>query len=109
VLGVLRRGFSNYCDVLRFSAAFAVLLSHVSTHSLSGGFLYQLQRIGHPSVIVFFVLSGYVISYVVSSKEKTLADYATSRLARLLFGPYPGNCLDLCRRHDRHGAQPGGL
>jgi peptidoglycan/LPS O-acetylase OafA/YrhL len=82
-MGGMRRGFSNYCDLLRVSAAFAVLISHASIHSISGGFLYQLQSLGHPSVIVFFVLSGYVISYVVTTKESTLGDYGTSRFARL--------------------------
>jgi peptidoglycan/LPS O-acetylase OafA/YrhL len=80
---MLRRGFSNYCDLLRFLAAFAVLISHTSPQYISGGFLYQLQGLGHPAVIVFFVLSGYVIDYVVNVKETTFPDYATSRLARL--------------------------
>src|SRR5438105_11577903 len=69
--------------MLRFVAAVLVVVSHASAQSLSGGFLWSLQYIGYPAVMIFFVLSGYVISYVASEKENTLSDYATSRLARL--------------------------
>ena len=67
--------------MLRFVAAVLVVVSHASAQSLSGGFLWSLQYIGYPAVMIFFVLSGYVISYVASEKENTLSDYATSRLA----------------------------
>ena len=40
-------------------------------------------RIGDAAVIVFFVLSGFVIAYVADTKERTIQVYAASRLARL--------------------------
>ncbi len=74
---------SAYLDLLRIVAALTVLLSHVSRTNLSGGFLWQVQAAGHDGVIVFFVLSGYVISYVADSRERHGADFAMSRLTRL--------------------------
>ena len=38
---------------------------------------------GHTAVIVFFVLSGYVIAYVSEVKENNVKAYWASRLSRL--------------------------
>ncbi|HRE16481.1 MAG TPA: acyltransferase [Rhodocyclaceae bacterium] len=79
----MRRELSIYLDLLRVAAAMLVFLSHLSWAKLSGGVLWQLQRYGHDGVIVFFVLSGFVIQYVTTQKEHGLADYAIARFARL--------------------------
>jgi peptidoglycan/LPS O-acetylase OafA/YrhL len=79
----MRRDLSAYLDLLRLSAALAVFISHVSWRQLSGGFLWQLRFIGHDAVMAFFVLSGFVIQYAVTTKENTLREYEISRLARL--------------------------
>lgn len=79
----MRRELSIYLDLLRVVAAFAVFLSHLSWVKLSGGALWQLQPYGHDGVIVFFVLSGFVIQYITTQKEKSLYDYSIARLARL--------------------------
>lgn len=79
----MRRDLSAYLNLIRFSAALVVLGAHVSSRRLSGGFLWQLQSFGHDAVIVFFVLSGFVIQHVVANSEKTLSDYSAARLGRL--------------------------
>ena len=38
---------------------------------------------GRTSVIVFFVLSGFIIAWVTETRERTFEDYAFSRIARL--------------------------
>jgi peptidoglycan/LPS O-acetylase OafA/YrhL len=38
---------------------------------------------GHLAVVLFFVLSGYVITYVASERETDLLDYSISRFARI--------------------------
>lgn len=81
--GAMTRGFSVYCDLLRFSAAAMVFLAHLSWQRLSGGMFYWVHHYGHSAVIVFFVLSGYVIGYVAHEKERTLKQYAAARLSRL--------------------------
>ena len=74
-------GLSLYLDALRFSAAFAVLLAH--TGRVSGGMFWQVQPYGRTAVMVFFVLSGFVIAWVTETRERTVEEYALSRIARL--------------------------
>ncbi len=74
---------SIYLDAVRFIAACLVLIYHTSGIGITGGFLWQLGHYGPPAVIVFFVLSGYVIGFVSNTKETTLTDYSTARLSRL--------------------------
>ena len=76
----MTRSFSVYLDFVRFFAAFLVLLHHARYVYDPGSPLFSL---GHEAVIVFFVLSGYVIAYVTESKERTLRDYTIARLARI--------------------------
>jgi peptidoglycan/LPS O-acetylase OafA/YrhL/protein-tyrosine-phosphatase len=76
----MTRSFSVYLDLVRFLAAFLVLLHHARYIYDPGGALFSL---GHEAVIVFFVLSGFVIAYVAENKERTLKDYTIARLARL--------------------------
>jgi peptidoglycan/LPS O-acetylase OafA/YrhL len=79
----VKRELSAYLDLLRILAAFAVFVSHLSWHQLTGGFLWQIQFLGHPAVVVFFVLSGFVIQYAASTKETTIESYTVARFARL--------------------------
>ena len=73
---------SVYLDFMRTVAAFIVFLDH--THN----FLLPEIRFGplawgREAVAVFFVLSGFVISYVVSEKEDSWRSYAAARAARI--------------------------
>jgi peptidoglycan/LPS O-acetylase OafA/YrhL len=79
----LKTGFSLYCDILRLGAALVVLFGHASHQALSGGFLWWLGHVGHAAVIIFFVLSGFIIAYVSATSETGLAEYSAARLARL--------------------------
>ena len=72
-----------YLDALRFAAAFTVFLSHYATGRISGGLFWQLTGYGRSAVLVFFVLSGFVIASVTDTRECSLEDYAASRVARL--------------------------
>jgi len=51
--------------------------------TVTGGLLWRLNRAGAPAVSVFFVLSGYVIAHVLSTREKTPLEFTASRFARL--------------------------
>ncbi len=74
---------SHYLDLLRILAALTVFLSHLSWAKISGGFLWQLQPFGHYGVMVFFVLSGFVIQHVAATRERDFSAYTVARLARL--------------------------
>jgi peptidoglycan/LPS O-acetylase OafA/YrhL len=88
----MKKGTSLYLDLVRFSAALMVFLEHFREHTRNSfgafwrthPFLYlQLGPYSQTAVIVFFVLSGYVIAHVLATRERTPLDYSASRLARL--------------------------
>jgi peptidoglycan/LPS O-acetylase OafA/YrhL len=66
----MNRPFSIYLDLVRFTAARLVYLWHSNMRPLVNDALPASQY-GHSSVIVFFVLSGFVIAYVTDKKGKT--------------------------------------
>lgn len=76
-------GFSVYLDLVRFSAAFIVFLSHACKPGLSANILPNLVNQGIDAVTVFFVLSGLVVCYAGHTKDRDLTDFAVSRVARL--------------------------
>lgn len=94
--------FSIYLDLLRFVAAVAVFLDHLTsypfTDNSSGkreGLAHLLGSHGATAVMLFFVLSGYVIAHVVATRETSAAAYATSRLSRLYSVVLPALVLTL--------------
>lgn len=74
---------SLYLDTVRLAAAFTVFLSHYGTGRISGGLFWHFADYGRAAVLVFFVLSGFVIASVTDTRECSLEDYALSRIARL--------------------------
>jgi peptidoglycan/LPS O-acetylase OafA/YrhL len=82
-IGAMTKALSLYLDALRFGAAFTVFVSHWAGARYSGGLFWRVMAYGRTSVIVFFVLSGFVIAWVTETRERTFEDYAFSRIARL--------------------------
>ena len=66
---------------MRVLAALAVVLAHF-TESYSTGWP-DFAESARSAVAVFFVLSGFVISYVVEKRESDPREYAIARIARL--------------------------
>src|SRR6266536_4733067 len=81
----MNKASSIYLDLVRFLAAATVFLVHAQYERFTGGLplVAATAKLGNDAVMVFFVLYGFVIAYVADKKEKTLKDYALSRLARL--------------------------
>lgn len=76
--------FSIYLDLLRFGAAYFVLLFHIRNHGLGPADIIKfIPARGHDFVILFFVLSGYVITATVDRKKSSFRDYALDRVARV--------------------------
>lgn len=72
---------SIYLDLIRFLAATCVVLYH------TWDFLYPEAKNhwpGHEAVVVFFVISGYVIMHAASRPGVTLPVYIQHRVARIL-------------------------
>jgi peptidoglycan/LPS O-acetylase OafA/YrhL len=84
---------SLYLDLVRLGAAVVVLLSHFAYTRFTAGEYLVFRRFGSDAVILFFVLSGYVIAYVTAERERGPGDYAVSRLARLYSVALPALCL----------------
>jgi len=90
----MTRSLSLYLDVIRPLAALFVLLSHISQPHISGQ-LKALSNAGSQAVVVFFVLSGFVIAHVCATKETTLRAYAIARAARIYSVALPAVLLTL--------------
>ncbi len=74
---------SIYLDLLRFGAAVVVFLSHAHVFLLPSIKIGPLGW-GREAVAVFFVLSGFVISYVRQVSEREWRVYVVARLARIM-------------------------
>ena len=79
----MTKQFSQYLDLLRCMAALLVLFAHLTDRAFTDGQLSGPTEIGYSSVMIFFVLSGYVIGYVAFEREKHLVDFTLSRIARV--------------------------
>lgn len=90
----MNKGFSIYLDLVRFLAACLVYLYHSNQRLLVEPIL-PASNYGHSSVIVFFVLSGYVIAYITDTKENTWTSYSASRLSRVYSVAVPAVALTL--------------
>lgn len=78
----LKPALSAYLDFMRFSAALAVLLGHMDQDGLSIAWM-PLARFSHEAVIIFFVLSGFIIHYSTAARAATWRQYAVARLSRI--------------------------
>lgn len=77
----MKKEFSIYLDLVRFAAAFLVLIYHSNIRAVIAEPL-PFTGHGHAAVIVFFILSGYVISYISADRENNPVSYWSSRLSR---------------------------
>jgi len=89
----MSRTMSIYLDLCRFLAALIVALDHISPSQITGGFLWQMAPYGSQAVAVFFVLSGFVISFVTAERERDLISYSASRCTRLYSAAVPAVLL----------------
>jgi peptidoglycan/LPS O-acetylase OafA/YrhL len=77
----LSKPVSVSLDLIRVLAACTVVLCHFGARRISGGLLWQFYPYGTQAVDVFFVLSGYVISY--AATRETGRAFVVSRAARI--------------------------
>jgi peptidoglycan/LPS O-acetylase OafA/YrhL len=75
--------FSVYLDIVRFLAALMVFIGHAAGMEWTGGLFWQAGGYGDTCVVIFFILSGYVIAYVTEIKEKSWWVYGANRIARI--------------------------
>ena len=92
----MNRPTSLYLDLVRFLAAMMVFLAHASEGRWSDGLLWQIRPYGLESVVVFFVLSGFVIGYASEERERSAKTYAVNRMARVYSVTIPALLLTFC-------------
>ena len=80
---VMSPALSIYLDLVRFAAAFIVFLSHAAFSNYSSGWLSGFSEYGPQAVMVFFVLSGFVITYVTDTRTPSTRRFITDRAARI--------------------------
>jgi peptidoglycan/LPS O-acetylase OafA/YrhL len=80
---------SRFIDFVRGSAAVAVLAHHYLKHYANQG-AYAVPDFGQEAVIVFFVLSGFVIAMVSETNERDFVTFAIKRLSRFYSVVVPG-------------------
>ena len=81
--GAIAPGLSLYLELLRLLAATEVVLFHLNGFPLLGGHRAPWNAFGHEAVVVFFVLSGFVIAFAAHTREHSAKAYAVSRLSRI--------------------------
>jgi peptidoglycan/LPS O-acetylase OafA/YrhL len=86
--------FSTYLDLVRFLSALLVFLHHFAFPQLTGGRYESIGEFGEDAVMIFFVLSGYVIAYV-QHREREVRTYVVNRLSRLYSVAIPALLLTL--------------
>jgi peptidoglycan/LPS O-acetylase OafA/YrhL len=76
--------FSLYLDLVRACAALAVVVSHFTYFDIfDDAQIARLPDFGREAVMAFFVLSGFVVAHSARQRNRTLADFAAARGARV--------------------------
>lgn len=78
----MSRELSSYFDFLRFFAALAVLIGHMEQDGLYMSWL-PLYQFSHEAVVVFFVMSGFIIYSTTVKSGRSAMDYVIARASRI--------------------------
>lgn len=95
----MNRTTSIYLDLVRFLAAVVVLLTHLAYKRFTGGLIIEWRTYGNDAVMVFFVLSGYVIAHTVATRDREFGTYLLNRCARLYSVALPAIVLTVVLDH----------
>ena len=86
---------SIYLDFVRVLATLVVFVGHAKIFYRPLYEFCEIHNPGRDAVIVFFVLSGYVISWCAATREKTLDAYVVNRAARIYSVAIPAIVLGM--------------
>jgi peptidoglycan/LPS O-acetylase OafA/YrhL len=86
---------STYLNMLRVFAARAVFVGHICIWKTNCGAVGRLPWLGGDGVVIFFVLSGYVVTYTADTKDKTARTFFINRCARIYSVVIPAIMLTL--------------
>jgi peptidoglycan/LPS O-acetylase OafA/YrhL len=82
---MIDRRLSLYLDGARAGAALLVVLSHWAYERFSGGHFLWIRdlNLGSDAVVLFFVLSGFVIAFTASEKDRDTGEFLFNRATRI--------------------------
>ncbi|MGE0143428.1 MAG: acyltransferase family protein [Planctomycetota bacterium] len=90
----MRNDVSLWLDALRALASFAVFVAHVKLFGVADPSLVTfVPQLGHDAVILFFVLSGFVIAFTTDARNASLPSYLSARGARIYSVALPAAVL----------------
>ncbi len=92
----LSSGFSLFLDLVRILSAVVVVCVHLSQADLLGLDFEFASQMGRAAVMLFFVLSGFVIAYSMARSQPTLEQYLMSRASRIYSVALPVLLLAFC-------------
>lgn len=94
---MIGRGFSTYLDATRAVAALVVFASHLAYSRFTGGdyLIIRDYNLGSDAVVLFFVLSGFVVAYAADARDATGRAFLFSRATRLFSVAIPALILTL--------------
>ncbi len=85
---------SIFLDLVRFSAALTVVFGHIGGDpKIAGSILWQFSSLANVAVIIFFVLSGYVVDYATQRRETDGVSFTSARATRILSVAVPALAL----------------
>lgn len=76
----MNRAFSTYLEMVRIVATLIVFFAHGVAFFPE---MNQGMHIGRDGVIMFFVLSGFIITWCANMRDRTVFDYAINRASRI--------------------------
>lgn len=88
----MKKDLSAFLDLTRTLAALTVFLAHLSQPRFGGESLSFFAGQSHSAVIVFFVLSGFVISWA-AKRDGTAREYVINRASRIYSVALPALAL----------------
>ena len=91
----MNKSLSLHLDGIRALAAFTVFFSHLAYQRFTGGAYLWIRdlNLGSDAVVVFFVLSGFLIAH--AAQGRTASEFVRARVARITSVALPAIALTL--------------
>jgi peptidoglycan/LPS O-acetylase OafA/YrhL len=89
----MNKQFSIYLEIARITATLIVVLSHGLIFYQPLAEYNETAKLGRDGVIIFFVLSGFVITWCANERDHLFTDYIVNRASRIYSVAIPGIIL----------------
>lgn len=87
--------FSIYLELARIVATLMVFVAHASIFYQPLADIKEVIKFGRDGVIIFFVLSGFVITWCANERDSSLSEFIVNRASRVYSVAIPGIVLGI--------------